>query len=181
MLLVFYLPFVLAIVLANYAEKHRVLKHVFFFLLGLANLLVAVVMGGYLLLAYEPGLGGLSPFALEEAAGLRVSFFFASLVALTLLHPGVRRSLARLMNIVPNSTVHLLALTLAIYFVALTVPLATLTVEAQHLDTLPVSISAWDLGLNAGMLLIIAAVGVGFPMRRSWRQSLSGDSGPLGL
>jgi len=173
MLLVFYLPFVLAIVLANYAEKHRVLKRVFFFLLGLANLLVAVVMGGYLLLAREPGLGGLSPFALEEAAGLRASFFFASLVALALLHPGVRRSLARLMNIVPNSTVHLLALTLAIYFVALTVPLATLTVEAQHLDTLPVSLSAWDLGLNAGMLLIIAAVGVGFPTRRSWRRMLT--------
>ena len=167
------LLFIFAVVAANYAENHQVLNRALVALLGLGNLLVAVVAGGGLFVDHEASFDGLSSVAVQMDAFLRLPLFLASLAALALLLPPVRRRLSRVIRISPDSSVHLLALTVAVYFVALTAPLAALGLEPERFGGLPAPLSTWDLALSSTMLLIVAVTGVGFPIRRSWHQTLA--------
>ena len=173
MLIALFSVLLLLVVVANIAVGRSGWRRAFLALLLLANFLVALVIGSGLLLESVAGLSG-TPLEQEPTAtSARISLFAGSLVALALLLPVVRRGLSRLMSISPDSPVHLLALTLSVYFVAVIGPMVTTGMASGALSGPLAPLSALDLALSSSVSVVITFAGVGFVIRRSWSQTLA--------
>jgi membrane protease YdiL (CAAX protease family) len=111
---------------------------------------------------------GLSP---NWPAAAAVCFVTALLAALPLV-PAVRRWIARLLPIDPESIVHMTVLAFAIYEVGLSLGQMALIGDLANLAATGMSLSIWDVLLSGLPLLLFAVLGVGMFVRRSGVQVL---------
>ena len=167
---------VLFIILANYADRHRGLRLVVYILLGIGDLLLC----GVGVLALGLGwLAGVAPGTAPVAGGIELVgvlggvMLAAGLLGGVVLFPGVRRKIALLLDVDPDSCVHTTALTLAAYFVAFGVLQAQAWTELSL--SLPPSmvLTPLDLAASSVFMLVVAFTGVGFPVRRPARETAS--------
>jgi membrane protease YdiL (CAAX protease family) len=119
--------------------------------------------------------GGSMPTIAEARGALIVSLLTGG-IASVLLIPEVRRRIAPIISPAfnPASTMHMIGLVLSVYLVGLTAlqfALAgDLTELASEIGQTPVLEEAV---LQAALLYIVSAMGVGFLQRRAWRQTLA--------
>ncbi|MGD8793925.1 MAG: CPBP family intramembrane metalloprotease [Anaerolineae bacterium] len=187
--LLVYLPFLIIVVLANVAERHRlrpfrpadpglqrtldlVLRYLPAAQLALLNLALLAIAG----LAALAGVaiqaapevtppGGLQPNWLALAAGVALT----ALAAFAPLLPGLRRWLARWLPIDPDSVVHLTALAFAIYQVGLSLAQMALIGDLENLTTTDLGLTVWSVLLSGLPLLLFALLGIGLWVRRDGR------------
>jgi membrane protease YdiL (CAAX protease family) len=155
------------ILLSNLAETRPAYSRLVWWFWGSVICLVGLLGVGFLV---APG-----PLPVSEDAKVpsEVAFVLlgASLLAGLSLLPVIRRGLARVMHLRPDSPVHLTALILSCYLVAWT--LANLFwvggVDGMQDTAEPVPMEF--IVLQAAGLLAVAFTGVGLLTRRSWKQA----------
>lgn len=169
-----FIPFLVLVLLANYAERQGVVKYVVYALLVLLDL---ACLGGSLLFTV---MGSLAPYAPvgffvflgSNLYGLALVLFLVGGVGLTMLLPPVRRWIARLTNTNPASPVMVVALSFAVYYVGASVGQVLLVGGLEGLAALPMETTLADL-LLAGLAMVLFGVfGVGWPIRRAWGDTL---------
>ena len=188
--LLVYVPFLIVVVLANVAERHRlrpfrpadpglartvdlVLRYLPTVQLALLNLAL-LGLGGLAALAglaiqavpQAASDGGLQPNWLALAVGVVLT----ALAAFAPLLPGLRRWLARWLPIDPDSAVHLTALAFAIYQVGLSLAQMALIGDMENLTATDLGLTIWSVLLSGLPLLLFALLGVGFWVRRDGRE-----------
>jgi len=165
---------VLFIVLANYADLHHGLRPAVYILLGIGDLLLCGI--GVLAL----GLGLLSRVLPEVAltvGGIGVTWMLggvllvAGLLGGLLLFPGVRRKIALLLDVEPDSCVHTTALTLVTYFAVFSLLQALAWTELSASLPSSIALTPLDLAASSIFMLVVAFAGVGFLVRRSPRET----------
>lgn len=169
-----FVPFLLFVVLANYAERQQVVKYIVYGLLFLANgtciLGSALLAGLYLLLPYTD----LADFLLLDADFIGMALVLLVMAALgfaVLLTP-VRRWLARRIPIRAESPLHATALSLGIYYVGISVFQVFLVGGLEGLASIPVGLSVLDVLLSGLSIALFGILGVGYLMRRNGRETL---------
>ncbi len=199
--LIAFMPILVVLLLANYAERLRQSEQPYKAPAFLAYALLAFMYGAGILLgltlqvagavlAQQPGLlqemtGGLgNPISLESLPLLALGLWLPSLLGMVLLLPPVRRGLSRILPIDAGSPVHAVALSLSMLvfinlIVTLGVGLSTLSGILAAEDAAGVSGgAAGDAAMIAALwvqdilMALMAAVGVGWLTRRSWNGSL---------
>ncbi|MCL5996730.1 MAG: CPBP family intramembrane metalloprotease [Chloroflexi bacterium] len=171
-------PFLLAILLANVAERSssvRILNYIYLLLLngvlmllGLSSMMVGMLRAQ----------GGLAEFAnvLESIdwTGAGATLFVGALVALILLIPAVRRGAARLFPINPDSIVHATALSMTATTIGgnlyqMSISSMLLTPEGLEQVQQAGGATYVDILVFPLLTLLIAALlGVGWLTRRDW-------------
>jgi len=108
------------------------------------------------LLPFEPRWGTVAAFL--AATGI---------LALLPLFGGVRRLLARWLDIDPESTVHTTALVFAVYLVGLTLSQLPLVGGLEGIDNLDLPLGSAELWFQALALFLLGLIGVGLGLRRN--------------
>jgi membrane protease YdiL (CAAX protease family) len=176
--LIFVLPFVLAVLLANMAERNnnvRVLQYVYLFMLngflfvaGISSLLVGMMPD----LLTNAGFGDSLKGADWTLMG--TVLMVGTILALVLLLPPVRRLAAKIFNIDPHSIVHATALSLTATAIALNlyqIGLNSLLFTPAGQQAMQQSGGATYMDILVFpllTLLVTAFIGVGWLTRRSW-------------
>ncbi|MEJ2208052.1 MAG: type II CAAX endopeptidase family protein [Anaerolineae bacterium] len=189
-----YLPFLVPVLIANYADRHRrqpyqvsdpqlntLLDHALTFLpyasLVALNLLLLVVSG---LAVLNEVATRLVPEQMAQQQGVvdanwlllaLITFLTALLGTLPLFHR-VRAWLARWINIDADSRVHMTALAYAVYQIGLSLGQMAVIGSPETLAEIGLSLSIWDVLLSGLPLLAFGLVGVGLWIRRNGRQTL---------
>lgn len=169
-----FIPFLVLVLLANYAERQEVVKYVVYTLLALIDL---ACVGGSLLFTV---MGALAPYAPvgffvflgSDLYGLALVLFLAGAVGLAVLLPPVRRWIARLTHTNPASTVMVVALSFAVYYVGASVGQVLLVGGLEGLAALPMETTLADLALTGLAMVLFGVLGVGWPIRRAWGDTL---------
>ena len=189
-----YLPFLVPVLIANYADRHRrqpyqasdpqlnrLLDR------ALAYLPHASLVALNLLLLAVSGLAGLNelatrlmPAEMAQQTGaldanwlvLAGAAFLTALLGFLPLFRGVRAWVARWLNIDPASRVHMTALAYAIYQIGLSLGQMALIGSPETLAEAGLSLTIWDVLLSGLPLLAFALVGVGLWIRRNGRRTL---------
>ncbi len=188
-----YLPFLIPILAANYADRHRrqpyqaadpqwrrlldralpYLPHVL-----LVTLNVALLGVSGLALLNELA-ARLMPEEMAQQGATDANWLILALAALVTalagflpLFRGVRAWVARWLDIDPDSRVHMAALAYAVYQVGLSLGQMALIGSLENLAEAGVSLTAWDVLLSGLPLLLFALVGVGLWIRRNGRETL---------
>ena len=167
---------VLFIVLANFADLHPGLRPVVYSLLGIGDLFLCGIGTLALSLGWLSGVvPGTTPGAggIELVGALGGMMLAAGLLGGAILLPGVRRKIALLLDIEPDSCVHTAALTLAAYFVAFGVLQAQVWTELSASLPSSIAMTPLDLAASSSFMLVMALAGVGLLMRRSTRETVS--------
>lgn len=184
------LPFLVPVVVANYAERHRrspytldsprasrnldlALRYLPHGVLIAINVglfaLSALALFNALALLIMPELAGASGGASIQAGGwlgMSAAFFLSGLVAfLPLLHQ-IRQRLARWLPIDPDSLVHMTALVFAVYQIGLSLGQMALIGDLESLASAEAALTIWDVILSGVPFLIFALAGVGLWIRR---------------
>lgn len=184
------LPLLIIFFVANLAEwrKQREEPYQAFAILGFVftgGLYILMLCAGLSLLAFaamtgsQPDLAEQSPVQFAAPWALAFGVFGSAIGGLLVLTPPVRRWLARFIPIDPDSIVHAVALSLSLLIVVnLTVTLgigldnlATMLAETEADTGVAVTsiIGLWGQQL---LMLLLAVVGVGWPIRRSFGGTL---------
>jgi membrane protease YdiL (CAAX protease family) len=189
-----YLPFLVPVLVANYADRHRRRPYQVSDpqLKGLLDR-VLPVLPAVLLVLINLGLLGVAGLALlnelaarfmpeqmAEQGALEANWLLMALAALLtallgflpLLRP-VRRWIARWLHIDPDSAVHMTALAYAIYQIGLSLGQMALIGSLQNLAETGLALTVWDVLLSGLPLLIFGLLGVGLWIRRNGRQTLA--------
>jgi membrane protease YdiL (CAAX protease family) len=188
-----YLPFLIPILAANYADRHRrqpyevadpqlnnllnrALPYLPHALLVTLNVALLGVSGLALLNELA---ARLMPEEMAQQGAVDANWLLLALAALLTalagflpLFPGVRRWVARWLDIDPESRVHMAALAYAIYQIGLSLGQMALIGSLENLAEGGVSLTVWDVLLSGLPLLIFALAGVGLWIRRNGRQTL---------
>jgi len=174
MLLLTFLPFVLIAIVANLSERSPRYRWITYGLLILSNLslLFSVLLVLLMWLALEIGERSrevlpMQPDWVMTAFGLGLTGLLSFLPLLR----GVRRFLARGLNIDPDSAVHTTALVFAVYLVGLSLLQLPLVGGLEGLERLDASLGQSELWQQALALLVLALIGVGLGLRRSVRET----------
>ncbi|RME49296.1 MAG: hypothetical protein D6791_01080, partial [Chloroflexi bacterium] len=168
-------PFILGMWLANYGEQHEGARTLMLISLGLINQLL-VVIGTLMSVAglfLTQSAAALPPGVLVfDYVSVGLAVLVTGLLAFIPLIPFVRRLLARLIPINPNSLVHTTALVYAVYLVGNTLaswPIVNALAQDEALAQQVLSQfgvgEAWLTGL---VFAAMAVVGVGLFVRRDW-------------
>ena len=173
--LLIFLPFVALVVVANLGEQRPWARYTTYALLVLTDLALLGVAALALLTELVMRLApeampaqGLSPSWPAAAAVCTVTALLAALP----LVPAVRRWIARILPIDPESIVHMTVLAFAVYEVGLSLGQMALIGDLANLAQTGMSLSIWDVLLSGLPLLLFAVLGVGLFMRRSGVQVL---------
>ncbi|MFQ5593923.1 MAG: lysostaphin resistance A-like protein [Anaerolineae bacterium] len=178
--ILFLTPFILGIWLANFGERRQGVRSLVLILLGLINLLILVigalmVAAGWLMVQFEVPLPPEVPQI--DFAGVGLAVLGMGFLAFAPLIPFIRRLLARLIPIDPDSLVHTTALVYAVYLVGNTVAswpvinaLAQDEALAQQFFGQFGLSDAWLSGL---VFATMAVIGVGLLSRRRWREVMA--------
>lgn len=173
--LLLYLPFLAPVAVAQYAERKRWAYHLTYGLLVFINLGLLGIAGlallNYIASAYLPQVAQASSQGIDWL-GVAAACLFTSVLAFLPLLPGVRRGLARLLPIDPESIVHMTALTFAVYQIGLSVAQLALIGSLETLAEGDLALTIWDVVLTGVPLTLFALVGMGFLIRRDWHSSL---------
>jgi membrane protease YdiL (CAAX protease family) len=173
--LLVYLPFLVPVVAAQSAGRRSWAKAATY------GLLIAINLG----LLGITGLALLNEFAKTympqtmQPAGLAVNWLgiafaclLTSILAFLPLIPLVRRWLARLLPIDPDSMVHTTALVFAIYQIGLSLAQMALIGNLENLTASDLALTIWDVVLTGVPLTLFALAGVGLFIRRDWRRTV---------
>lgn len=169
-----FIPFLILVLLANYAERQQAVKCVVYALLALAD---AACLAGAFLFALA---GVLAPYmALDFFAfpgtnilGMALTLFGVGAVGLAVLLPPVRRVIARFTNTNPASPVGVVALSFAAYYVGASVGQVLFVGGLEGLAALPLETTVADLLLTGLAMVLFGVFGVGWPIRRAWGDTL---------
>ena len=168
-----YLPLLAITIAANLGVTRRGWRWLTYVGLALPNLLLAV--SGLLMLVGPLLLRWIEPGAAAELANtipLGLAALAVALLGLLCLLPAVRRLLARVLPIDPDSPVHATALVFVIYLAASSLSLF-LAPPAVVLDSLEsVGIGSGALVSGQAVMLLFALAGVGLGTRRNLPQTL---------
>ncbi|MDY7039853.1 MAG: CPBP family intramembrane glutamic endopeptidase [Chloroflexota bacterium] len=164
MALLAFLPFLGVAVLANFGAENRTARWLTYAMLNGLNL--TMIFGGLLTL-----LGSLMGSPQMSSANAAVSLVLTGTLASLLLLSGVRRLLARWLDIDPDSSVHTTALVFAVYFVGLTVFQLQIIGDLSQLALPESRLAWWDVVFGSVPLLLVALAGVGLGLRRNWRET----------
>lgn len=189
-----YVPFLIPVLVANYADRHRrqpyqlsdpqlndLLNRA---LPNLPHTLLGAINLGLL------GLGGLAvlnalaarflPEAAAQQTGLEPNWLLLAVVSLLTalagflpLFRGVRRRVARWIDIDPDSRVHMTALAYAVYQIGLSLGQMALIGPLENLSEAGLTLTIWDVLLSGLPLLVFGLAGVGLWIRRNGRQTLA--------
>ena len=165
-----FLPFLALVVVANLGEQRpwaRYTTYALLILTDLALLGIAVLAALMELLARlnqgSTPAAGFAPSFLPSAA---VCALTGLLAALPLL-PAVRRAIARVLPIDPESIVHMTALAFALYEVGLSLSQMAYIGDLSNLVETGMTLSTWDVLLSGLPLLLLGVLGAGLFVRRS--------------
>lgn len=169
-----FIPFLILVLLANYAERQEVVKYVVYVLLVLIDV---ACLAGALLFAVA---GVLAPYAAmdffaflgTDMLGLALVLFAVGVVGLAVLLPPVRRWIARFTQTNPASPVGVVALSFAAYYVGASVGQVLLVGGLEGLAALPLETTLADLLLTGLAMVLFGLFGVGWPIRRAWGDTL---------
>ncbi|HSJ53309.1 MAG TPA: CPBP family glutamic-type intramembrane protease [Anaerolineae bacterium] len=184
--LLVFLPFLVPVVVANLSERHRHtpyttadpgttrlvdngLRVLPYILLAALNVSLLGVAALALLNALAQQL---MPGVMEETAmelnwgAVAVASLLTGILAFVPLIAGVRRWLARVLPIDPESPVHMTALVLAVYMIGLSLAQMALIGSLENLAGAGLELTAWDVLLSGLPLLIFGLLGVGIWIRR---------------
>lgn len=189
-----YLPFLVPVLVANYADRHRrqpyqgsdpqlnrlldrALEYLPHASLVAINLLILGVSG---LAVLNELATRLVPEATAQQQGalatnwllLALAAFVTALLGFLPLFRRVRAWVARWLKIDPDSRVHMTALAYAIYQIGLSLGQMALIGSPENLAEVGLSLTIWDVLLSGLPLLAFALVGVGLWIRRNGRQVL---------
>jgi membrane protease YdiL (CAAX protease family) len=184
--LLIFLPFLVPVIVANYAERQRRSPYTLNSPRATRNLDLVLRYAPYgLLIAINVGLFGLTLVALfdwlalmamPELAepgvqaggwlGMSAASFLTALVAFLPLLPQVRRWLSRWLPIDPDSLVHMTALAFAIYQIGLSLGQMALIGDLELLASSEDVLTIWDVILSGVPFVIFALAGVGLFIRR---------------
>ena len=195
--LLIYLPFLVPVVVANFAERHRrspyrtrdprtnalldsALRTLPYGLLIAINLgllgIAALALLNSLAQMFMPEMVGSGTSAVGWWAVAAACFLTSALAFLPLI-PAVRRWVARWLPIDPESIVHTTALTFAIYQIGLSLGQMGLIGDLETLADVELALTVWDVLLSGIPLALFALAGVGLLIRRGGR----GTAKRLGL
>lgn len=169
-----FVPFLILVLLANYAERQQAVKYVVYALLALID--VACLAGAFLFAIA----GVLAPsMALDFFAflgtnmlGMALTLFGVGAVGLAVLLPPVRRWVARFTRTNPASPVGVVALSFAAYYVGASVGQVLFVGGLEGLAALPLETTVADLLLTGLAMVLFGVFGVGWPIRRAWGDTL---------
>jgi len=167
-------PFMLVALVANLTERNRQYRWITQALLVLGNLLVlfSALLVLLMKLAYGLSEAPLEMLPVEPRWGTAAAILaLTGLLGFVPLVPGVRRLLARRLDIDPDSTVHTTALVFAVYMVGLTLMQIPFIGGLEGLEKLEVSLGSLDLWLQALALLLMGLIGVGLGLRRGVKET----------
>lgn len=169
-----FMPFLVLVLLANYAERQEVVKYVVYVLLGLIDA-ACLVVG--LLFAVVGALapyaaGGFFAFLGTDMLGMALVLFGVGVIGLAVLLPPVRRWIARFTDANPTSPVGAVALSFAAYYVGVSVGQVLLVGGLEGLAALPLETTVADLLLTGLAMVLFGLFGVGWPIRRAWGDTL---------
>jgi membrane protease YdiL (CAAX protease family) len=172
--LLFYVPFLVPVIVAQYAKRQQWAQYTTYGLLILVNLGLLGIAGLALLnelaKAFMPSL--VQPQALTTNwLGVAAATLVTSILAFLPLIPLVRRWVARLLPIDPDSMVHMTALTFAIYQIGLSLAQLALIGNLENLAEGSLALTIWDVVLTGVPLTLFALLGVGLLIRRDWRET----------
>ncbi len=166
------LPTVILMFIAQVARKVRALIPLLYILLGAFNALL--LLGGLIFLALPASAvfraGEMGAFSGADLHFVGKALLITALVATLFLIPAVRRLLSKFMAIRAEDPVHTYALVLAVYAVGMTFsqrPLLRLLQDMQDF-----ALPAGELWGQAVGFILLAFVGVGVGIHRSWRDSI---------
>jgi hypothetical protein len=173
--LLLFLPFLVPVIVAQFAEKQRWAQAVTYVLLIVTNVALLGLAGLALILAlasyFEPDLVAVGAWEVNWVA-VTAACLLTGLLAFVPLLPGVRRWIARWLSIDPESMVHTTALVYAVYWVGLSLGQMALIGDLENLAQVELSLTVWDVLLNGIPLLLFAVIGVGWAIRRGGRATL---------
>jgi membrane protease YdiL (CAAX protease family) len=190
--LLLFLPFLVPVVVANLAERHRRSRYIAHDprLNALIDVGLRYLPYG-LLMAINVGLLGIAGLALlNELAkalmpevvdaqammanwwGVAVACLLTSILAFLPLFPAVRRWLARWLPIDPDSPVHTTALAFAVYQIGLSLGQMALIGNLETLTDAELALTIWDVLLTGVPLALFALAGVGLFIRRDGQNTL---------
>jgi membrane protease YdiL (CAAX protease family) len=190
--LLLFLPFLVPVVVANLADRHRRSRYTSrdprlntLIDVGLrylpSSLLMAINVGvlGIAALALLNELAkALMPDLVDAQAmtanwwGVAAACLLTSLLAFLPLFPAVRRWLAHRLPIDPDSPVHTTALVFAVYQIGLSLGQMALIGNLENLTDAELALTIWDVLLTGVPLALFALVGVGLFIRRDGRNTL---------
>jgi membrane protease YdiL (CAAX protease family) len=173
--LLLYLPFLVPVVVAQFGERERWARYLTYALLITINLgllgitglaLVYQMAAAYLPQTVQPGSAGV------DWSGVALACFITSILAFVPLIPVVRRWIARVLPIDPESAVHMTALAFAVYEIGLSIAQLALIGNLENLTEGDLALTIWDVVLTGVPLALFALVGVGLFIQRDWRSTL---------
>jgi hypothetical protein len=173
--LLIFLPFLVPVAVAQFAERRRWAEYATYALLVAINLGLLGIAGIALL---NQAAGMLSPQLVADQPinvnwlGVALAAVLTSLTAFLPLIPAVRRWVACFLPIDPGSAVHTTALVYAIYQVGLSLGQMALIGDLDNLTEAGLTLTIWDLLLTGIPLTLLALIGVGFLVRRNGRTAL---------
>lgn len=166
-------PFILGAWLANYAERRIVARSLMLVMLGSINLLL-LAMGLLVVAAGSPAATMAPGIPQFDITRVGLAMLITGGLAFIPMIPPVRRLLARVISIDPDSLVHTTALVYAVYLVGSTLvswpivnALAKDEALAQEVFGRVGPADAWLTGL---VFAAMAVVGVGLFVRRDWHE-----------
>ena len=165
-----FVPFMFVALVANLTELNRQYRWIAYTLLILGNLLVllAALAAVSMMLVYDFAEVPLDLLPFEPQWGTTAAFLAVTgTLALLPLLGGVRRLLAKWLDIDPESSVHTTALVFAIYLVGLTLSQLPLVGGLEGIDNLDVPLASAELWAQALALLLLGLIGVGLGLRRN--------------
>lgn len=170
--LLLFVPFLIPVVTAQYGERKRWAFFATYGLLIAINLgllgIVALALLNQLLTIVSPALMEPQTLAANWLAVAATCLLTAALAFLPLI-PAVRRGLARLLPIDPESTVHTTALVFAVYQIGLSLAQMALIGDLETLLDTEMALTVWDILLTGVPMVLFALIGVGLFMRRDLR------------
>jgi membrane protease YdiL (CAAX protease family) len=173
--LLLFLPFLVPVIVAQFAERHPGARTVTYILLIVTNVALLGLAGLALILAlasyFRPDLVAVGAWEVNWVA-VTAACLLTGLLAFLPLIPGVRRWIARWLSIDPESMVHATALVYAVYWVGLSLGQMALIGDLENLAQVELSLTVWDVLLNGIPLLLFAVIGVGWLIRRGGRATL---------
>ncbi len=171
MVFIQFVPFIVILLLANLAERNgepfRILTYLLLTLINLALMFLGAV--SFLI---EPMLASLSENPLAtmriQPQWTQLGFWLVTtgLLGFVPFIPHVRRALARVLPIAPNSMVNLAAIVFAIYLLGMTPAQLALLGNLENLSQFEDMLGASELWQQGAAFIIMGLVGVGLWIRR---------------
>jgi membrane protease YdiL (CAAX protease family) len=184
--LLIFVPFLIPVIVANFGERHRLspylasdprtnnvldvsLRYGPYALLVVTNLAMlgfaGVALLNQLAVMLMPGIAEQQPLV-SNWWGLAIASFLTGILAFLPLFAPIRRWLARVLPIDPESIVHTTALVYAIYQIGLSFGQIALIGDLENLTNAELALDIWDVLLTGLPLVLVGLVGVGLLIRR---------------